>query len=193
MNKKQIQQLRIETGAGIMDIKKALEEASGNMEKALEILRKKDSAIAAKKGLREAKEGLVTSYIHAGGKVGVLLKLYCETDFVARTGEFKQLAHDIALHIAAMNPEYISRADVPKEVINKEKEIYKEQFVDSGKSDDVVNKIIEGKLNKFMKEVSLLEQPFIKDQDKSIEALIEENIAKLGENIQIGEFVRYEL
>lgn len=190
---KDIQQLRAQTGAGIMDVKKALEEASGDVEKAKDILRKRGAAIAAKKGSREAKEGLVVSYIHAGGKVGVLLKLYCETDFVALTEEFQQLARDIAMHIAATDPEYLSQRDIPHEVMDKEKEIYKEQFKDSGKSDDVTNKIIEGKLNKFVGEVSLLQQAFVKDQDKSIAKLIEEHIAKLGENIQVGEFVRYEL
>lgn len=190
---KDIQQLRAQTGAGIMDVKKALEEASGDVEKAKDILRKRGAAIAAKKGSREAKEGLVVSYIHAGSKVGVLLKLYCETDFVALTEEFQQLARDIAMHIAATDPEYLSPKDIPHEVMDKEKEIYKEQFKDSGKSDDVTNKIIEGKLNKFVGEVSLLQQAFVKDQDKSIAKLIEEHIAKLGENIQVGEFVRYEL
>lgn len=189
--KEDIQQLRTQTGAGIMDVKKALEEADGDTEKAKDILRKRGAVIAVKKGSREAKEGLVTSYIHAGGRIGVLLKLYCETDFVARTEEFQQLARDIAMHIAAMDPEYVSLKDVPREVISKEKEIYKEQFADSGKSDDVINKIIEGKLDKFVGEVSLLEQVFVKDQDKTIAKLIEEYIAKLGENIQVGDFTRY--
>ena len=189
--KEDIQQLRTQTGAGIMDVKKALEEADGDTEKAKDILRKRGAAIAVKKGSREAKEGLVTSYIHGAGRIGVLLKLYCETDFVARTEEFQQLARDIAMHIAAMDPEYVSLKDVPREVINKEKEIYKEQFADSGKSDDVINKIIEGTLDKFVGEVSLLEQVFVKDQDKTIAKLIEEYIAKLGENIQVGDFTRY--
>lgn len=193
MSKEQIQQLRAQTGAGIMDVKKALEEAGGDAQKAKDILRKRGAVIAAKKGSREAKEGLVTSYIHGRGQVGVLLKLYCETDFVARTDEFKALARDIAMHIAAMDPEYLSRADVPKDIINKEKEIYKEQFSDSDKPKDVVDKIIEGKLDKFMGEVSLLEQAFVKDQEKTIAKLIEEHIAKLGENIQVGDFTRYAL
>lgn len=193
MSKEQIQQLRAQTGAGIMDVKKALEEAEGDAQKAKDILRKRGAVIAAKKGSREAKEGLVTSYIHGRGQVGVLLKLYCETDFVARTDEFKALARDIAMHIAAMDPEYLSRAGVPKDIINKEKEIYKEQFSDSDKPKDVVDKIIEGKLDKFMGEVSLLEQAFVKDQEKTIAKLIEEHIAKLGENIQVGDFTRYAL
>lgn len=188
-----IKNLRAETGAGIMDIKNALEEASGDAEKAKEILRKKGAAIAAKKESRQAKEGVVVSYVHAGGRVGVLLKLYCETDFVARTQEFQDLARDLAMHVAAMDPSYISREDIPKGVLDKEKEIYKEQIKDSGKSADITSKIIDGKIDKFVSEVSLLGQVFIKDQDKTIAKLVEEGIAKLGENIQVGEFVRYEL
>lgn len=193
MSMEQIQKLRAETGAGILDVKKALDEAGGDIEKARELLRKKGAAIAAKKGARETHEGLIVSYIHAGGKVGVLLKLYCETDFVARTEDFQALANDVAMHIAAMDPEYVSAEDISKEVLETEKRIYKEQFADSGKPDDVVEKIIEGKVQKYAEEVSLLEQPFVKDQDKKIKDLIEEYIAKLGENIQVGEFARYQL
>lgn len=193
MSMEQIQKLRQETGAGIMDVKNALDEAGGDVEKARDILRKKGAAIAAKKGARETHEGLVVSYIHAGGKIGVLLKLYCETDFVARTEDFRALADDIAMHIAAMDPEYVSGEDIPEDVISAEKKIYTEQFADSGKPEDVVSKIVEGKIHKFAAEVSLLEQSFVKDQDKKIKDLIQEYIAKLGENIQIGDFVRYEL
>ena len=188
-----IKNLRAQTGAGVMDVKNALEEAGGDAEKAKEILRKKGAAIAAKKGDRQAKEGVVVSYIHAGNKVGVLLKLYCETDFVAKTDEFKILANDVAMHIAAMDPKYISKQDIPADVIESEKNIYKEQASGANKPDDVIEKILEGKLDKFAEENCLLEQAFVKDSDKKIRQLIEEYIAKLGENIQIGEFVRYEL
>lgn len=191
--KEDIQKLRTETSAGIMDVKNALKEANGDYDKARDILRNKGAAIAAKKGDREVKEGVVVSYVHAGDKVGVLLKLYCETDFVARTDEFKALARDIAMHIAAMNPTYTTKRDIPKKVLNKEKEIYKEQFKDSDKPAEVMNKIIEGKIEKFAGEVSLFSQSFVKDSDKTIEDLIKEAIAALGENIQVGEFVRYEL
>ena|SRR3990167_6163575 len=188
-----IKNLRAQTGAGVMDVKNALEEAGGDAEKAKEILRKKGATIAAKKGDRQAKEGVVVSYIHAGSKVGVLLKLYCETDFVAKTDEFKILANDVAMHIAAMDPKYISKQDIPADVIESEKNIYKEQASGANKPDDVIEKILEGKLDKFAEENCLLEQAFVKDSDKKIRQLIEEYIAKLGENIQIGEFVRYEL
>lgn len=188
-----IQKLRQETGAGIMDAKNALEEAGDDIEKAREALRKKGASTAAKKGDREAREGKVVSYIHGEGKIGVLLKLYCETDFVARTEEFQKLANDIAMHIAAMDPKYVSREDIPEDVVGTEKRIYKEQAAEEGKPADVVDKIIQGKLDKFAEEVSLLEQSFVKDQDKKIKDIVEEYIAKLGENIQVGEFVRYEL
>lgn len=188
-----IQQLRHETGAGIMDAKSALEEAEGDLDKARDILRKKGLAKAAKKSEREAKDGKVVSYIHAGGKLGVLLKLYCETDFVARTDEFQALANDLAMHIAAMDPGYISVENIPQEVLEKEKEIYSEQFKDSGKPKEVQDSIIEGKINKFKEEVVLLEQAFIKDSNQKVKDLITEAVAKLGENIQVGDFVRFEL
>lgn len=193
MSTKDIQSLRAETGAGIMDIKKALEEAGGDVDAARDLLRKRGAATAAKKGERETHEGLIVSYIHAGGKVGVLLKLYCETDFVARTEEFQRLASDVAMHIAAMNPQYISREAVPSEVLEKEKEIYAEGMASEGKPADIVEKIIQGKIEKFYSENVLPEQSFVKDQDKTVKARIEESIATLGENIQIGDFVRYEL
>lgn len=189
----QIQKLRQETGAGIMDVKNAITEADGDEEKAREILRKKGAALAAKKGARETHEGLVVSYIHAGGKIGVLLKLYCETDFVARTEDFHALADDLAMHIAAMDPEYISVENIPEDVIETEKRIYKEQFADSDKPEDVIEKIIDGKVEKFASEVCLLGQSFVKNPDKKIGDIIQEYIAKLGENIQVGGFARYEL
>lgn len=193
MDIKQVQQLRKETGAGIMHVKKALQEANGDLEKAREILRKIGAVIAAKKSQRETHDGLVISYIHAGGKIGVLIKIYCETDFVAKTDEFQKLGNDLAMHIAAMDPEYLSKEDIPKEVIEAERRIYKEQLNDIEKPKDIIKKIIEGKIDKFAKEVSLLEQSFVKNPDQSMRDLIEEYIAKLGENIQIGAFVRYEL
>lgn len=193
MSTQDIQQLRSETGAGIMDIKKALEEAGGDLEGARDILRKRGAATAAKKGERETHEGLVVSYIHPGGKVGVLLKLYCETDFVARTDDFQQLAADIAMHVAAMSPQYVSREAVPAEVVEKEKEVYAEQVAGEGKPADITEKIVEGKLEKFYAENVLPEQSFVKDSDKTVKERIEEAIATLGENIQIGDFVRFEL
>lgn len=192
-NSEQIQQLRAETGVGIVNVKNALEEARGDMEKAKELLRKKGADFAAKKSERGAQEGVIISYIHTNGKLGVLLKLYCETDFVARTQEFKELAVNLAMHIAAMNPEYVSSKDIPKNVIETEKRIYSEQFANSEKSKEVLENIISGKIDKFAKEISLLEQAFIKDQDKTIKEVIEEQVARLGENIQVGDFIRYEL
>lgn len=189
----QIQQLRKETGAGIMEVKKAIEEAGEDIEKAKEILRKKGAAKAEKKQERETREGRVTSYIHTNGKIGVLLKLYCETDFVARTEEFQNLAYDIAMHIAASDPKYISPENIPEEVKETERRVYKEQFTEEGKPEDVVEKITEGKMQKFAEEVSLLEQPFVKNPDKKVQNVIEDVVAKLGENVQIGDFARYEI
>ncbi len=188
-----IKELRELTGAGIIDVKEALTEANDDKDKALELLRKKGMAKLAKKADRVAKEGLVESYIHAGGRVGALVELNCETDFVARTDDFKALAKELALHIAASNPLYISREDVPGEVIEKEKEIYKEQAAGSGKPDDVVEKMIDGKLEKYYEESCLLEQPFVKDGGKKISDLISESTAKMGENVQVRRFARFML
>ncbi|HAG27519.1 TPA: translation elongation factor Ts [Patescibacteria group bacterium] len=186
-----IKELREQTGAGIMDVKEALEEANGDKEKAIEILRKKGLAKQAKKADRVANEGIVESYIHAGGRIGVLVEVNCETDFVARTDDFKNLVKEIALHIAAANPLYISSEDVPTEVIEKEKEIYKEQS--AGKPDDVIEKMLEGKINKYLEEVCLLSQPYVKDQDKTIGDLLGEATGKMGENIQVRRFSRFML
>ncbi len=186
-----IKDLREQTGAGIMDVKEALEEAGNDKDKAIEILRKKGLAKQAKKADRTANEGLVESYIHAGGRIGVLLEVNCETDFVARTDDFKNLVKEIALHIAASNPLYISKEDVPAEVIEKEKEIYKEQF--AGKPDDVIEKMLEGKVAKYYEEVCLLEQPFVRDGEKTIGGLLGEATGKMGENIQIRRFARFML
>ena len=188
-----VKELREMTGAGMMDCKKALQETNGNMEKAIEYLREKGLAAAAKKAHRVAAEGMVTSYIHMGGKIGVLVEVNCETDFVAKTDRFKELAKDIAMQIAASRPEYIKKEDVPEDVLNKEREILRAQALNEGKPEKIVDKMVEGRIEKFYKEVCLLEQPFIKDNDKTVGQLISEAIAEIGENIQVRRFVRYEL
>ncbi|WP_457642832.1 translation elongation factor Ts [Persephonella sp.] len=193
VNAKLVKTLREMTGAGILECKKALEETGGNLEEAVELLRKRGIAKAAKKAGRETKEGLIHAYIHAGGRVGVLLELNCETDFVARNETFKELANELALQIAAMRPQYVSRDTVPKEVIEKEGEIAREAAIAEGKPEHIAEKIAEGKVEKFLKEVCLLEQPYIKDDKKTVEDLIKEYIAKLGENIQVRRFTRYEI
>ncbi|WP_028950786.1 translation elongation factor Ts [Sulfurihydrogenibium subterraneum] len=190
---KLVKTLREMTGAGMLECKSALEEANGDLELAVEILRKKGVAKAAKKAGRETKEGLIHAYIHAGGRIGVLLELNCETDFVARNDLFKELANEIALQIAAMKPQYVKREDVPREVVEKEGEIAREAAIAEGKPPHIAEKIAEGKLEKFYKEVCLYEQPYIKDDKKTIEELIKEYIAKIGENIQVRRFCRYEL
>lgn len=188
-----IKELRELTGAGIMDVKEALLEAGDDRDAALDILRKKGMAKLAKKADRVAKEGIVESYIHAGGRIGALVELNCETDFVARTEDFKNLAKELALHIAAANPLYVSREDVPAEVVSKEMEIYKEQSAGAGKSEDVMQKMMEGKLEKYFEESCLLEQPFVKDSGKKISDLISESTAKMGENVQVRRFARFML
>jgi len=189
----EVKELRNRTGAGIMDCKSALKEANGDIDKAIEILRTKGLAKAAKKAGRIVSEGLVGSYIHAGGKIGVLVEVNCETDFVAKTDDFKQFVKDIAMHIAASSPQYVKREDVPEEVKEKEKKIYETQAKEAGKPEKIIDKIVSGKLDKFLSEICLLEQPFIKDPDKTINDLLQETIAKLGENISIRRFVRYQL
>ncbi|AZR72372.1 translation elongation factor Ts [Anoxybacter fermentans] len=188
-----IKELRERTGAGILDCKKALTETDGDIEKAVEYLREKGMAAAAKKAGRIAAEGLVHSYIHLGGRIGVLVEVNCETDFVAKTDEFKELVNNIAMHIAAMKPEYVSREDVPEEVIAKEREILTAQARNEGKPEHIVEKMVEGRLEKFFAEKVLLDQPYIKDDSKTIKELVTENIARIGENIKIRRFVRYEL
>ncbi len=188
-----LKQLRDLTGAGMMDIKAALDEAGNDKEKAIEILRKKGQSKMLKKADRVANEGIVESYIHAGGKVGVLLELNTETDFVARTDDFKDLAKELALHIAAANPLFVNVADVPAEVIEKEKEIYREQSKDSGKPAEIVEKMIEGKLNKYFEDMCLMEQAYIKEPEKKIKDFIAEKASKLGENVVIRRFTRYHL
>jgi len=187
-----VKELREKTGAGMMDCKKALTEAGGDFEKAVDVLRQRGLASAAKKAGRAASEGLIGSYIHMD-KIGVLVEVNCETDFVARTDDFRELVKDIAMHIAATNPLYLSRESVPQDVIEREKEIYRAQV--EGKPANVIDRIVEGKLEKFYSESCLLEQVFVKDPDgkKKIKDLIVEKIAKLGENIVISRFVRFQL
>lgn len=188
-----VKELRERTGAGMMDCKNALVTCTGDMEKAIDELRTKGLAKAAKKAGRVASEGVVTSYIHAGGRIGVLVEVNCETDFVAKTAEFKQLAYDIAMQIAASNPTNIRREEISQELIDREREVLKAQALEEGKPEKVVDKMVEGRLEKFFKESCLLEQPFIKDPDKTVEQLIHELIAKIGENINVRRFSRYEV
>jgi len=188
-----IKELREKTGAGVMDCKKALISANGDIEKAVEILRKEGIAVVEKKGARVAKEGRIESYIHPGNKIGVLVEVNCETDFVARTDEFKTLTKEIAMHIAASSPRYISVNDVPQDVLEKEKEIYATQARNEGKPEHVIDRIVQGKIEKFYQEVCLLEQPWVRDPEKRIKDIINEAIARLGENIIVRRFVRFEL
>ncbi len=188
-----VKELRERTGAGMMDCKRALVETEGDIEKAIDELRTKGLAKAAKKAGRVASEGIVTSYIHAGGRIGVLVEVNCETDFVAKTSDFKQLAYDIAMQIAASNPEYLNRESVPADIINREKEVLKAQALEEGKPEKVVEKMVEGRVEKYYKEHCLLEQSFIKELDKTVQELINENIARMGENIAIRRFARYEV
>ena len=188
----QVKELRGKTGAGVMDCKKALTEANGDMEKAIIILREKGLAKAAQKQSRSATEGIIESYIHGNGRIGVLVEVNCETDFVARNEEFRNLAKDLAMQVAASNPKYLSREDVPAEVIEKEREILRAQAINEGKPEKVVDKIVDGRMEKFFEENCLLEQPFIKDPDKKVSQLIMEKIAVIGENITVSRFVRFE-
>ena len=185
--------LRQRTGAGMMDCKKALVETDGDMEKAVDYLREKGIAKAAKKSGRIAAEGIVDSYIHMGGKVGVLLEVNCETDFVARGDQFKELVHDIALQIAAANPSYVTKAEVPQEVIEKEKEILRAQAIEEGKPEKIIERMVEGRINTFYDENCLLCQKFVKDPSKTIEQLVVEATATIGEKIDVRRFVRYEM
>lgn len=190
---KMVQELRAATGAGILDCKKALEEFAGDFEAAVESLRKKGLAKAAKKAERDANEGTIGYYVHTNSKIASMVKLNCETDFVARTEQFLQLARDIAMHITASRPIFVERGQVSADAIEKEKEIYREQMANSGKPAHVVEKIVEGKLDKWFSEVCLLEQPYIKNPDVTIQAMLTDAIAALGENIKIGGFSRLEI
>ena len=191
VNVKLVKELREKTGAGMMDCKQALVKSSGDMEKAVDFLRKSGIAKAGKKISRDAKEGIVYSYIHQGNRLGVLLEIGCETDFVAKTDGFQDLAHNISMQIAATNPIALSREKVPQKVINREKEIYSEQAKSSEKPDNIIKKMVEGKLNKFYQENCLLEQNFIKDPDKILQDIITETIATLGENIIVNRYIRF--
>jgi len=187
-----VKELRELTGAGMMDCKKALQESNGNMEKAIEYLRENGLAKAAKKAGRLASEGIVEAYIHGGGRIGVLVEVNIETDFAAKNEEFRSFVKDIAMQIAAMSPQYVRREEVPAEVVEKEKEILKAQAMNEGKPEHIAEKMVAGRLEKFFNEVCLLEQPFIKDSDKTVEQVLKEKIALIGENINIRRFVRFE-
>lgn len=188
-----VKELRQRTGIGMMECKKALQETGGNIEKAINVLRKKGYARAKDKATREAEEGVVGSYIHLNGKIGVLVEVNCESDFVARNKEFQELVKNIAMHIAAANPKYVEKDDIPAEVLEEEREITREQFKDSKKPAEIIDRIIEGKLGKFYQEVCLMNQPYIKDDKTSIEQLITSYIAKFRENIKVRRFARFEL
>jgi elongation factor Ts len=189
----QVNELRKATGAGLMDCKKALTETAGDMEKSIDYLRKKGLAAASKKAGRIATEGVVGSYIHAGGKIGVLVEVNCETDFVAKNETFKSFVKDVAMHIAAAYPQYVRREEVPDAVIEREKEIYRAKARETGKPDNIIEKIIEGQITKFYAEICLLEQPFVKDADKTVQIYLNETIATIGENISIRRFARFVL
>lgn len=190
---KTVAELRSMTGAGMMDAKKALEETSGDLEKAASYLREKGIAKAAKKVDRETKEGRVHAYIHSNGKLGAMVEVLCETDFVARNKGFIEFCHDLAMHVSALDPIYLTRADVPMEIVEKERAIYTAEMEEAGKPADVIQKIVDGKLNKWYSEIVLMEQPFIKDEDQTIEEFVKSKIASLGENMQIRRFTRFNI
>lgn len=193
INAQTVKELRDKTGAGMMDCKGALTEAGGDIEKAIEFLRKKGLSRAAKRAGRTANEGAVGSYIHMGGKIGVMVEVNCESDFVAKNEDFQSFVKDIAMHIAASSPLYLIEEDVPEDVLEKEKDIYRAQAKDSGKPEKVIDKIVEGKLKKFYTEVCLLDQPYVKDTDITVSDYIKNIISKIGENIVIRRFVRFQL
>lgn len=188
-----VKKLREKTGVGMMDCKKALQECSGDFDKAVEFLRKKGMDVANKRQGRTASQGMVTSYIHMGGKIGVLVEVNCESDFVAKSENFVGFAKDVAMHIAAASPEWVSRDEVPQDVLDKEKEILREQALKSGKPEKIIDKIVEGKLSKFYEERCLLDQLFVKDKDKKIQQLLDEMMGKTGEKCVIRRFARYQL
>lgn len=188
-----VKTLRERTGAGIMDCKKALAEANGDIEKAIEHLRKKGAALAEKKGGRATNEGIIEAYIHPGSRLGVLIELNCETDFVAKTDDFKTLARDLAMQVAAANPTAVSREDMPADFLEREKEIYRTQALNEKKPEHIIDRYVQGKLEKFFQEHVLLEQNFVKDPNKTVKQLITDYIAKLGENITVKRFVRFQL
>jgi elongation factor Ts len=193
INAAMVKQLREKTGAGMMDCKNALSEVEGDVDKAIELLRKKGLATAQKRAGRALSEGIIQSYIHMTGKLGVLVEVNCETDFVAKNEDFQEFSKNIAMHIAATNPLGITPEDIAQEVVEKEKEIYRAQALDMGKPENVVDKIVEGKLKKFYEESCLMNQPYVRDTDISIADLLNQMIAKIGENISIKRFVRYQI
>jgi elongation factor Ts len=188
-----VKELRDKTGAGIMDCKEALAAADGSVEQAIDYLRKKGLQAATKRSTKATREGAVGSYIHGGGRLGVLVEVNCETDFVARTDEFQELVRDIAMQVAASNPLYVSRQDVPQEMLEKERSILEEQARAAGRPENILPKIVEGRLEKYFQEVCLLEQPFVKDPDATVDTLIKAKIAKTGENITVSRFTRFVL
>ncbi len=188
-----VKELRDKTSAGMMDCKKALGETDGDMEKAVDLLRQKGLAVAAKRAGRATSEGVVATYIHAGGKLGVMVEVGCETDFVAKNESFMEFAKDVAMHIAAVNPVGVTREDIPEEVIAREKEIYVQQALDSGKPENIVEKMVSGKLDKFIGEICLLEQKFVKDPELTIQDKLNEIVASMGENISIKRFARFQV
>ena len=188
-----VKELRERTGAGFSDCRAALVEANGDLEKAVDVLRKKGQAAAQKKAQREAADGVVGSYIHAGGKIGVLVEVNCETDFVARTEDFQRLCHDIAMHIAALDPRFVRREEVTPEILEREREIYGAQARASGKPENIIEKIVNGKMEKFYEETCLYEQHFIKDEQRTVRELIDAMIAKIGEKIEVRRFVRFKV
>lgn len=186
-----VKELREKTGAGMMDCKRALVDANGDLERASELLREKGLASASKKAGRVASEGVVEAYIHGAGRIGVLLEVNSETDFVAKNEDFRSFVHDVAMHIAAAGPQYVRREEVPADLVDKEKEILRAQTLNEGKPEKIVDKIVEGRIDKFFKDICLLEQPFVKDPDKTVEQLLKEQIAHIGENISIRRFARF--
>ena len=193
INSQMVKDLRDKTAAGMMDCKKALSETDGDMEKAVDLLRQKGLAVAAKRAGRATSEGTIETYIHAGGKIGAMVELSCESDFVAKTDGFKEFARDLALHVAAVNPIAISREEVPADVIEREKDIYVQQALDSGKPENIVEKMVGGKMEKFLKEICLLDQPFVKDPDFTIQELITDLIGKMGESISVKQIARFQV
>ncbi len=188
-----VKELRDRTAAGMMDCKKALQETDGDLEKAIDVLRKKGLSQAAKRAGRETAEGVVASYLHAGGKIGVLVELNCETDFVARTDEFQDLCRDVAMHVAAADPKFIRREEVTGDHLDRERVIFRDQAIADGKPENIVERIVEGKIGKYYSECCLLEQPYVKDPDRTVGDLVTDRIATVGENIQIRRFVRFVL
>lgn len=188
-----VKDLRDKTGAGMMDCKKALSENAGDMEKAIDFLRQKGLAVAAKRAGRATSEGVIEAYIHAGGKLGVMVELNCETDFVAKTDAFREFARDVAMHVAAANPVSLSRDDVPADIVERERQIYVQQALDSGKPANIVEKIVVGKIDRYLSEICLLEQQFVKNPEKTIQDMLTELIGKMGENVSIRRFARFQV